>query len=110
MLLLAWLDCSLLPSFGSELIESRLSITLNSHKTALFNSLQHHLGVFLLVHNHHTHRGAAPAIMFLYTVTLSNRTFQILSQDDETAAFAALELAHEKGERLLDVSPTMETL
>ena len=47
--------------------------------------------------------------MFLYTVKLTNQTFQILSQDDETAAFAALELAHEKGERLLDVSPTMET-
>ena len=47
--------------------------------------------------------------MFLYTVTLTNQTFQILSQDDEQAAFYALELANEKGERLLDVSPTMET-
>jgi hypothetical protein len=65
--------------------------------------------LFFWIHNHHTHRRAAQLNMFLYTVTLTNRTFQILSQDDETAAFAALELAHEKGERLLDVSPTNET-
>ena len=47
--------------------------------------------------------------MFLYTVKLTNQTFQILSPSDEEAAFAALELAHEKGERLLDVSPINET-
>ena len=42
--------------------------------------------------------------MKLYTVTLSDRTFQILSTDDEDAAFAALELAHESGSRLLNVA------
>ena len=43
----------------------------------------------------HSSNSGATAIMRLYTVELSEKTFQILSQDDETAAFAALELAHE---------------
>ena len=47
--------------------------------------------------------------MRLYTVTLSDRTFQILSQDDEQAAFYALELAREAGQSLIDVSPFNET-
>ena len=47
--------------------------------------------------------------MRLYTVELSEKTFQILSQDDEQAAYAALELAHESKQRLINVSPTNET-
>ena len=54
-------------------------------------------------------RRAAQTIMRLYTVELSDKTFQILSQDDEHAAFAALELAHESNQRLINVSPTNET-
>ena len=47
--------------------------------------------------------------MQLYTVTLSEKTFQILSQDDEQAAFYALELATEANQRLINVSPFNET-
>ena len=47
--------------------------------------------------------------MQLYTVELSDKTFQILSQDDEQAAFYALELATEADQQLLDVSPFNET-
>ena len=54
-------------------------------------------------------RRAAQTIMRLYTVELSEKTFQILSQDDEEAAFAALALAWESDQRLIDVSPFNET-
>jgi hypothetical protein len=47
--------------------------------------------------------------MRLYTVELSYKTFKILSQNDEQAAFYALELAQEAGQRLINVSPLNET-
>ena len=47
--------------------------------------------------------------MRLYHVKLSCSQFHILSNDDEDAAYAAQELAFEKGARLIDVQPINET-
>ena len=57
----------------------------------------------------HSSEERLKSTMHLYTVELEDRTFQILSQDDEQAAFYALELATEANQRLINVSPFNET-
>ena len=47
--------------------------------------------------------------MFLYDIVTDQGTLQILSNDNEDAAFAALQLAQERGFTLLDVRPIDET-
>ena len=47
--------------------------------------------------------------MRLYHVILSCSQFQILSANDEDAAYAAQELAFEKNAKLIDVQPINDT-
>lgn len=47
--------------------------------------------------------------MILYKVKLSCSQFHILSNNDEDAAYAAQELAYEKGSSLIDVQPIDKT-